>query len=163
MHVGLQILDDFFKSDAAGGLNKILFFCQPPKGDPKGKNKLTFSDGREENLTGKCVYFVRVNPKVCLLHPCQSIPFAQRLCAQPCTEESICIRAHCVLLWLSAAVLWHGRFEHMTSDTLMKRAACTGSGCQDRRDGRNHGRNFGNPSWQFAESFARRLPALDGT
>ena len=67
MHVGLQILDDFFKSDAAGGLNKILFFCQPPKGDPKGKNKLTFSDGREENLTGKCVYFVRVNPKVCLV------------------------------------------------------------------------------------------------
>ena len=36
---------------------------QPPKGDPKGSNKLTFSNGREDNLTGKCVYFARVNPK----------------------------------------------------------------------------------------------------
>lgn len=35
---------------------------QPPKGD-KGQNKLTFSNGREDNLTGKCVYFARVNPK----------------------------------------------------------------------------------------------------
>lgn len=34
---------------------------QPSKGDPKGKNKLTFST--EDNLTGKCAYFVRVNPK----------------------------------------------------------------------------------------------------
>jgi hypothetical protein len=35
---------------------------QPPKGD-KGQTKLTFSNGREDNLTGKCVYFARVNPK----------------------------------------------------------------------------------------------------
>jgi hypothetical protein len=37
---------------------------QPPKSDPKSGNKLTFADGREDSLTGKCVYFVRVNPKV---------------------------------------------------------------------------------------------------
>ena len=36
---------------------------QPVKNEPNGRNRLTISDGREDNLTGKCVYFARVNPK----------------------------------------------------------------------------------------------------
>ena len=87
-----QILEEFYKG-GEGSLSKLIFFCQvclrplhcmtlcslcrgastpltspacdpqPPKGDPKGSNKLSFSNGREDNLTGKCVYFARVNPK----------------------------------------------------------------------------------------------------
>ncbi len=38
-----------------------LWVAQPSKTDPKGKHKLSFSDGRDDSLTGKCIYFIRLN------------------------------------------------------------------------------------------------------
>jgi dynein heavy chain len=55
---GRQVTDEFFKSD---GPPKLLFFCQEATGSSKAK--LQFSTGREEALTGKCMFFTRINPK----------------------------------------------------------------------------------------------------
>lgn len=55
---GKQILDDFFKPD---GPPKLLLFCQESAGSSKAK--LQFSTGREEALTGKCMFFTRINTK----------------------------------------------------------------------------------------------------
>jgi len=57
-----QVLADFFKGEPEGQ-SKLVFFCQPANSEPSGRNRLTISNGREENLTGKCIYFTRVNPK----------------------------------------------------------------------------------------------------
>ena len=48
----------------ASRLTICILCMQPSQADPKGKNKLSFCDGREESLVGKCIYFVRTNPKV---------------------------------------------------------------------------------------------------
>jgi hypothetical protein len=53
-----QVLADFYQGGAQN-VNKLVFFCQPT--EKNGKNKLSFLPG--DNLTGKCVYFVCVNPK----------------------------------------------------------------------------------------------------
>jgi len=55
-----QVLQDFFKG-GPDSISKLVFFCQPSPNEPNGKNKLSFIT--EDNLTGKCIYFVCINPK----------------------------------------------------------------------------------------------------
>jgi hypothetical protein len=65
MHMILKCIVDMLRKTATIlVLNGINICTQPPKGELKGKNKLSFSDGRDEHLTGKCIYFVRLITKV---------------------------------------------------------------------------------------------------
>ena len=75
----------------ASRLTICILCMQPSQADPKGKNKLSFCDGREESLVGKCIYFVRTNPKVSSIrfHPfCLFIlPFPLSQSQMPLSDE----------------------------------------------------------------------------